>query len=152
MKENNNYERPPLLQRAYDNLFQVSINLSFQDPSIPALLRSDAYHLSQAIETGIKAYLEYNGIDYDYTHDISDLLNTAFKNNLYVPLTSYFHENPEVLTVWESKSRYGNTFSVDEKRIRRIYKEAVESIDNIEKEFIEDFNKLKNINDEGMER
>lgn len=152
MKENNNYERPPLLQRAYDNLYQVYTNLSSNDPDNPALLRFDAFCLSQAIEMGIKAYLEYNGANYDYTHDISDLLSVAFKNGLYVPITNYFHENPEVLTVWESKSRYGNSFNVEKNRITHIYNEAVESINNIEKEFIDDFNKMKADSDKERER
>lgn len=76
------------------------------------------YHLQQALELGIKHMLEINGIKYPKTHDITDLISLVPEEfqNIFSDVEVY----SEVITMWESKTRYVKNFLLACKSIEKI--------------------------------
>ncbi|WP_294101791.1 HEPN domain-containing protein [uncultured Ruminococcus sp.] len=67
-------------------------------------VRGCVYHIQQANEKALKAYLSINGIQPPFSHDIGRLVSTAQHYSLNVPAETIRIAN--TLTLWESKSRY----------------------------------------------
>lgn len=62
------------------------------------------YHIQQANEKVLKAYLCVNGIQPPFSHDIGRLVVMAEQGNLEIPMETRRIAN--TLTLWKSKSRY----------------------------------------------
>lgn len=67
-------------------------------------VRGCVYHIQQANEKALKAYLSLNGIQPPFSHDIGRLVSMAQNDNLDIPEETIRIAN--TLTLWESKSRY----------------------------------------------
>jgi HEPN domain-containing protein len=61
-----------------------------------------AYHAQQCVEKYLKAYLVYHGIDFPYTHDISDLLESCGRTANWVEEI----QDAEELTFYAVATRY----------------------------------------------
>lgn len=74
------------------------------------------YHIQQAVEKLIK-YQIYNHADAPdnkelYTHNIGALIAYADRNNIPIYVPDYIVTNAEIITMWETGSRYDLHFSV----------------------------------------
>ncbi|MCL2071734.1 MAG: HEPN domain-containing protein [Oscillospiraceae bacterium] len=76
------------------------------EPDLPdeGAARAVAYHIQQAVEKILKAYISFYGENPPYKHDISQLCDIA--ERLGVVLPSEAKEIADTLTLWESKARY----------------------------------------------
>lgn len=76
------------------------------EPCLPDefAVRGCVYHIQQANEKVLKAYLCVNGIQPPFSHDIGRLVGMAEQENLEIPMETRRVAN--TLTLWESKSRY----------------------------------------------
>lgn len=106
-----------LLDRAYSNYnhAQMLVNLKTDDEFTMNLV---GYLLQQAAELSLKHFLETNGINYPRTHRIEELLAIVpdgYQDNFED--VAYF---AEVITAWESKTRYIKNYFLEEKTIRKI--------------------------------
>lgn len=86
------------------------------------------YHLQQTIELIIKHIFSLNGIPFQKTHDIDQLISLAESNNIELYLPEYIREKADVISLWETKTRYTMGFKVELNRISK-------TIDEIEKYF-----------------
>mgnify|MGYP003294891823 CR=1 FL=1 len=84
------------------------------------------YHLQQAIELAIKHILALNGVPFQKTHDIDQLINIADLNNIELYLPDYIKEKADTISLWESKTRYVMGYKVELNRISR----AIEEVGN----------------------
>lgn len=78
-----------------------------------------AYHLQQTIELAIKHILCLNGIPFQKTHDLDQLITTAKQNKVELYLPEYIKEKADIISLWESKTRYVMGFYVDLERISK---------------------------------
>ncbi len=88
-------------------------------------VRGAAYHIQQATEKLLKAYILFGGQTPGFTHDISALCEHAQKLDLHIPDDLMLIA--DTLTLWESKSRYDPYVSFTEQK----YKMAVDSYDDL---------------------
>lgn len=95
--------------------------LAIDEPD-ESLNRLTAYHLQQAVEKNLKAYLVYCGEDFPYTHNISVLLEFCEKN-VEVPLEI---ANAESLTPYAVSARYpGEDEEVSRQEVLEAFEIAV---------------------------
>lgn len=90
-----------------------------------------AYHIEQAIEKQIKAYMLFNGVQFEKKHNIFNLL-IALKNNgidFDDELSEKIEDMADTLFVWETQSRYDpfDSFTI------RKYEKALEIYDWLDK-------------------
>lgn len=65
-----------------------------------------AYHLQQSLELAIKHLFLINGEQIIKTHDIDQLIIDAKKKKIDLMLPDYIIEHAEIISNWESKTRY----------------------------------------------
>ena len=107
----------------YENLAQDEVYLNYV-----------GYHLQQAVELAIKYNLEMNGVEYQKTHDITQLINLAKENNVDIKITEYIDEHSEMFTVWESKTRYILNYKLESIKIKKALEEVEKYLSFIEQE------------------
>lgn len=93
------------------------------------------FHLQQSIELAIKHFLEEEGIRYEFTNDITELISCASNNNVNIHISEYIVEHSEMLTSWESKTRYTKGFRIELRKIERAMIEVGNYLDICRKEF-----------------
>ena len=107
-----------LLDRAFSNYKAFEINFSHKTDD-EFFLNLSGYLLQQSTELSIKHLLEVAGIRYPKTHDIMSLINLVPDNKLY--LVDGIKLYADVLTTWESKSRYIKNYFLEVDSINTIY-------------------------------
>lgn len=80
-------------------------------------LNAIGYHLQQTVELMFKHILSLNGVAFQKTHDLDQLIAIAAAHNVDLHLTDFLNEKADVITLWESKTRYVMGFHVESKRI-----------------------------------
>lgn len=78
------------------------------------------YHMQQALELGIKHTLAMKGVPLQKTHDIDQLIAYAKANNIDLKLPDYIIEKADVITLWETKTRYILGFQIEISRIEKM--------------------------------
>jgi HEPN domain-containing protein len=111
--------------------------------------RGCGFHIQQAIEKEMKAYLLINGIEYPKTHNIQKLLNLS--KNVEFPLSDELCDKIEdmsdTLLNWETNNRYDPYTSFSERKYNRavdIYTQLEKRILTITNENTEE-NKIDNV-------
>lgn len=91
------------------------------------------YHIQQAVELSIKYTLEINGIEYPRTHDISQLIYLAKKEDIDLGISKYIEEHSEMFTLWESKTRYVLNYKLEKNKVEKSIIEVEKYLDNLQK-------------------
>lgn len=113
-----------LLDKAFTNMETAEIIYKFRDGD-EAKLNMAGYHLQQAVELCCKHYLEMNGVRYEKTHDITELLDRCEKEVGQLPeMSDYVYEHSEMFTMWESKTRYIKNYILSDKKVQRALEEV----------------------------
>lgn len=77
------------------------------------------YHIQQSIELAIKHILAMHGMSFQKTHDLDQLIVLAKSNNIELYLPEYLQEKADVISLWETKTRYVIGFKVELNRIEK---------------------------------
>lgn len=77
------------------------------------------YHIQQSIELAIKHILAMHGMPFQKTHDLDQLIVLAKSNNIELYLPEYLQEKADVISLWETKTRYVIGFKVELNRIEK---------------------------------
>lgn len=91
-----------------------------------------AYHLQQALEKCIKFQLEMKGVQYEYTHNIGDLLDSS--RDVKVGMDINLRAELASITSWESKTRYIKGYRVELESIKQIMPLIQEHIEKVKAE------------------
>ncbi|MCD8023335.1 MAG: HEPN domain-containing protein [Lachnospiraceae bacterium] len=75
-----------------------------------------AYHLQQAVEKSLKAFLECVGVTVPNTHDIDKLVRMSKNNGSAVEITDWIEEKADMRTRWETDTRYDIDYFVEKKQ------------------------------------
>lgn len=95
------------------------------------------YHIQQSIELAIRHILALHGIAFQKTHDLDQLIVLAKNNDVELFLPEYLKEKADVISLWETKTRYVIGFRVEQGRIEKAltelerYFEVISSIDEL---------------------
>jgi HEPN domain-containing protein len=119
-----------MIKRAEDDMYVCKkVEPDFPDE---AAARAASYHVQQAVEKLLKAYILFYGEEPPYRHDISELCGICV--NLGAELPNEINEIADTLTLWESKTRYDPyvSFSVEK------YKKACAAYDILYKKIKEE--------------
>ena len=102
----------------------------YRQPEVDELfLDAISYHIQQAVEKALKYQMEESGIHYDYEHDIQNLIDAALDGDENIIVTDYIKDNTDMLTNWESKTRYITGYRVVKNRVDAAIKEARRFVD-----------------------
>jgi len=77
------------------------------------------YHIQQSIELAIEHILAMHGIPFQKTHDLDQLIVLAKSNNIELYLPEYLQEKADVISLWETKTRYVIGFKIELNRIEK---------------------------------
>ena len=110
-------EKIDLLRRAGSDLWNVNLIMS-HEISDPVHYDTAAYHVQQATEKVMKYVLQQNGIEFLWTHDISELVEQMIENKIDVP--NWISEVAGLLTGYESKTRYLNTLVASKAKLEEL--------------------------------
>lgn len=69
------------------------------------------YNLQQAIEMGLKAVVELNGLDIAENHDLRTNLNVLNKNGIKLEMEKDIRSMASTLYSWETEARYKDSFT-----------------------------------------
>ena len=120
--------RETLLDKAKKDI--AAAEALYRQPEADELfLDAVSYHIQQAVEKALKYQMEESGIHYDYEHDIQNLIDTALAGDKNIIVTDYIKENTDMLTNWESKTRYITGYRVVKERVDIAIKEARKFVD-----------------------
>lgn len=75
------------------------------------------YSLQQAAELAIKHILEVNGVRYEKTHQIEDLIDTCESRNVPIQYSEEFYNFAPAISKWESKTRYIKNYVLARKQV-----------------------------------
>lgn len=87
------------------------------------ILNNAAYHLQQAVEKVLKAALECVGVTVPNTHKISKLVKMISDNGANLVLTDWIDDHAEMLSEWETQTRYDMDFLVEKRKLDTAMKE-----------------------------
>ena len=107
-----------LLNRAITN-YNAAVTLKENLSVDEFFLNQIAYNIQQSYEMTIKYLLEINGVEYPKTHDIDQLIRIANVSGVNLDMSEYLDEHSEMISQWESKSRYVMGYLVESKKIDR---------------------------------
>jgi HEPN domain-containing protein len=93
------------------------------------------YHLQQAVEKALKYWISMRGKSYPKTHDISALL--AIADGCDIPYPEELLAFADMLTLWESTSRYKDDFTATGKQIEKAFTICDQLYKNIQNDFEE---------------
>lgn len=105
------FRRAYLDCRAAENLLKIPENDE-------AYMNAVAYHLQQAVEKALKAFLECVGVTVPNTHDIDRLVRMSRDNGSQAVVTEWVKEKADMLTRWETDTRCDVEYYVEEERVR----------------------------------
>lgn len=106
-----------LFRRAYLD-YKAAENLLKIPENDEAYMNAVAYHLQQAVEKTLKAFLECVGVTVPNTHDIDKLVRMSRDNGSAAVLTEWIGEKADMLTRWETDTRYDMDYCVEEEKVR----------------------------------
>lgn len=107
-----------LFKSAYQEyeLAVVILNVPRNDE---AFLNAVAYHLQQAVEKTLKAFLECTGVTVPNTHDIDKLIRMSKDNGSRVYITEWLEDKADTITRWETDTRYNLDYRVEADKINK---------------------------------
>lgn len=88
------------------------------------ILNNAAYHLQQAVEKVLKGALECVGVTVPYSHKISKLVAMVFNNGANLTITDWLDDHAEMLSEWETETRYNMDFLVEKRKLDRAMEEV----------------------------
>lgn len=97
--------------------YRAAENLAKMPENDEAYMNAVAYHLQQAVEKTLKAFLENVGVTVPNTHDIDKLVRMSRENGSQVILTEWVKEKADMLTRWETDTRYDIDYCVEKERV-----------------------------------
>jgi len=97
-------------QTAAENLLKVPENDE-------AYMNTVAYHLQQAVEKTLKAFLECAGVTVPNTHDIDKLVRMSGNHGSCAELTEWIREKADMLTRWETDTRCDVDYCVEKEKV-----------------------------------
>lgn len=105
-----------LLDKATHN-YNIAVVIAQTMDGDEAYLNYVGYHLQQSVELALKFQLEECGVQYPKTHDIDQLIRISRENelNLYIP--EYIEEHAEMLSLWESRTRYVLDYQLEANKV-----------------------------------
>ena len=106
-----------LFRRAYLD-YRSAEKLLKMPENDEAYMNNVAYHLQQAVEKTLKAFLECVGVTVPNTHDIDKLVRMSVNNGSKVELTDWIEDKTDMLTRWETDTRYDIDYCVEEKKVQ----------------------------------
>jgi len=77
------------------------------------------YSLQQAVELAIKHIMEVNGVRYEKTHQIEDLIDMCERRNVPIQYSEEFYNFAPAISKWESKTRYIKNYVLARKQVER---------------------------------
>lgn len=105
------------LDIAKENLMVAkTIYNAYDDES---MLNYTGYHLQQAVELSLKYLLFINGIDFPKVHSINQLISIFEENNMFDYIPNYIDDNSDMLTNWESMTRYIVNYQIARRKIEK---------------------------------
>ncbi len=116
------FRRAYLDYRAAENLLKIPENDE-------AYMNTVAYHLQQAVEKTLRAFLECVGVTVPNTHDIDKLVRMSKNNGSKVVLTEWLEEKTDMLTRWETDTRYDMDYCVETEKVLRGLQEVKNFLD-----------------------
>lgn len=105
-----------LFRRAYLD-YRAAQNLLTTPENDEAYMNNVAYHLQQAVEKTLKAFLECVGVTIPNTHDIDKLVRMSKDNGSSVILTEWLEEKTDMLTRWETDTRNDMDYCVEKEKV-----------------------------------
>ena len=120
-----------LLDKAVQNLNCATIIFNSNLVQDEVYLNYVGYHLQQAVELSIKYTLENNGVEYNKTHDIEQLIQFANYNGVDLLLTEYIYEKAEMFSIWEAKTRYIKNYRLEKNKVATALNEVKQYIDEL---------------------
>lgn len=106
-----------LLDKAVQNLNCAKALYNSELVEDEAYLNYVGYHLQQAVELSIKYQLELNGVEYNKTHDIEQLIQLAKASGVELFITDYIDDKAEMFSSWEAKTRYILNYKLEERKV-----------------------------------
>ncbi|MCD7833869.1 MAG: HEPN domain-containing protein [Lachnospiraceae bacterium] len=104
-----------LFRRAWLD-YRTAANLLAVSENDEAYMNNVAYHLQQAVEKTLKAFLECIGVTVLNTHDIDKLIRMSENNGSCVTITDWIKEKTDMLTRWGTDTRYDIDYCVEKKK------------------------------------
>lgn len=105
------FRRAYLDYRAAENLLKIPENDE-------AYMNTVAYHLQQAVEKTLKAFLECVGVTVPNTHDIDKLVRMSKNNGSRAVVTEWVEDKADMLTRWETDTQYDIEYCVEKEKIQ----------------------------------
>ncbi len=88
------------------------------------ILNNAAYHLQQAVEKILKGALECVGVTVPYSHKISKLASMITNNGANLVVTDWLDDHAEMLSEWETETRYNMDFLVEKRKLDKAMEEV----------------------------
>ena len=98
--------------------YEAAVSLFSIPRNDEAFVNIAAYHLQQAVEKSLKAFLECQGVTVPNTHDIYKLVKMCRDNGSRIVLTSWIEEKADTITRWETDTRYNVDYCVEMEKIK----------------------------------
>lgn len=100
------------------------------------MLNYAGYHLQQAVELTLKYILFINGIDFPKVHSINQLVSIFEENDLFDLIPQYIDDNSDMITNWESQTRYILNYQIARRKIDKAFPEIEKLIKDVEKMYM----------------
>ncbi|MCC8150997.1 MAG: HEPN domain-containing protein [Lachnospiraceae bacterium] len=88
------------------------------------ILNNAAYHLQQAVEKILKGALECVGVTVPHSHKINRLIAMIAHNGANLTVTDWIDDHAEMLSEWETETRYNMDFLVEKRKLDRAMAEV----------------------------
>lgn len=137
-------DKDSLLIRGYKNM-RVACELFYSHSDDPYYLNMSAYHLQQSVEMTLKYEMEQNGIEFQKTHNITQLIQMIRGSGADIDIPDFIDDASERFTVWEATARYELNNFVEYRKIKDAIPHVREFINEAVRQYDHDFWK-ENIN------
>ena len=99
------------------------------------MLNYAGYHLQQAVELTLKYILFMNGIEFPKVHSINQLINIFEQHDMLDCIPSYIDDNSDMITNWESQTRYILDYTIAKRKIIEAFPEIESLITEVDKTY-----------------